>query len=45
MAYSMTTLRVKQGMLRTLCILLLPLTWGALSAQNQDHRVSEWLRL
>src|SRR5216683_7118648 len=39
MSNSVTGIRVVQGMFRFLCVLLLLLTCGALSAQNQHHRV------
>jgi pimeloyl-ACP methyl ester carboxylesterase len=39
MTNSMKGMRVLQGMSRSLCIVLLLLTCGALSAQNEEHRV------
>ena len=41
MSNSMSSLRAVRGMSRSLCLLLLLLTCGALSAQNnnEDHRV------
>jgi pimeloyl-ACP methyl ester carboxylesterase len=39
MSTSMNGMRVARGISRSLCILLLLLTCGALSAQNQEHRV------
>jgi pimeloyl-ACP methyl ester carboxylesterase len=39
MRNSMDSMRVLQGMSRSLCIVLLLLTCGALSAQNEDHRI------
>ena len=39
MRNSMNGMRVLQGMSRSLCIVLLLLTCGALSAQNEEHRV------
>src|ERR1700681_395316 len=39
MSNSMTQMRVVLGTSQSLCIVLLLLTCGALSAQNEDHRV------
>src|SRR5437879_13788001 len=39
MRNSMDSMRVLQGMSTSLCMVLLLLTCGALSAQKQDHRV------
>src|ERR1700685_3176022 len=39
MTNSMNGMRVLQGMSRSRCIVLLLLTCGTLSAQNEDHRV------
>jgi hypothetical protein len=39
MSNSMTQTRVVRGISQSLCIVLLLLTCGALSAQNEDHRV------
>jgi pimeloyl-ACP methyl ester carboxylesterase len=39
MSHSMNGVRVIRGMSQFLCVVLLLLTCGALSAQNQDHRV------
>src|SRR5216683_2558518 len=39
MSNSMTQMRVVRGISQSLCIVLLLLTCGALSAQNEDHRV------
>src|SRR5437016_7863109 len=39
MRNSMDSMRVLQGMSRSLCIVLLLFTCGALSAQNEDHRI------
>src|SRR5881628_2448961 len=36
---SMNGMRLLQGMSRSFCIVLFLLTCGALSAQNQDHRI------
>src|ERR1700674_2823551 len=39
MSNSRNGMRVARGLSPLLCIVLLQLTWGALSAQNQEHRV------
>ena len=39
MSNSMKSMRLAKGMTRSLCLVLLLLTCGALSAQNQEHRV------
>jgi pimeloyl-ACP methyl ester carboxylesterase len=39
MSNSMKSMRLAKGMTRSLCLVLLLLTCGALSAQNREHRV------
>jgi hypothetical protein len=39
MTNSIKTMRVVRGMYQSLCIVSLLLTWSALSAQSQGHRV------
>jgi pimeloyl-ACP methyl ester carboxylesterase len=39
MSISMNSMRAVRGMSQPFCIVLLLLTYGALSAQNQEHRV------
>src|SRR5258708_660800 len=39
MNYSVKAMRLVRGMHRSLCVVLLVLTCGALSAQNEEHRV------